>query len=83
MSNIELKNCPFCGGKAKMFNDKEGVSFETLKLAPETIIYIMCDSCPALTSGRTIQEAAANWNARHECKSNKDDMWAYVCGCRD
>lgn len=83
MNDIKLKPCPFCGGHAKMFNDKEGVSFETLKLAPETIIYIMCDSCPALTSGHTIQEAVANWNTRHECKSNKDDMWAYVCGYRD
>ena len=55
MSGINLKQCPFCGGKAEF---KEY----------ETGIYVECTECSGQTlrRGASFEQAAADWNAADE-----------------
>lgn len=61
-NKIELKPCPFCGGKAEMFTPRifgEWVGYH----------YVACQKCHARTSGfmpkkRTKKLAAIYWNRR-------------------
>ena len=56
---IELKPCPFCGGKAEMM----GITF----------VYVKCLKCGVETMGfREEDEAAGAWN-RRDGERNVDD----------
>ena len=77
MSEVKLKPCPFCGGEAQIQcvpnYGMEGKYY-----------YGLCLKCHAKTQARPAEiSAAVDWNTRHECKCNKDDMWTYVCGYRE
>lgn len=63
MSKIELKPCPFCGGKAAVINS--GVMIGQ--------VYIACRDCYANTkSDSTVEKAMEAWNRRtHKVKVNR------------
>lgn len=53
---VELKPCPFCGGRAEVRHNKDGFS------------YVVCpaDGCYCRTDGHLNDEAAIqSWNRRH------------------
>ena len=55
MSEIELKPCPFCGGKAE-------IEFSTI--CPE-LCSVLCRKCKIETYGaKNIQQATETWNRR-------------------
>lgn len=60
-SEIELKPCPFCGGKAIDFEDK-AMSIESGMSCVRS--FIVCSDCSAIVSGVTEAEAADAWNRR-------------------
>lgn len=71
----ELKCCPFCGGEADIqcVPTFEGIYY-----------YGLCLKCKVHTRYRaTESEAATDWNTRHGCKCNTDDMWTHVCGYKE
>ena len=58
MKQVELKPCPFCGGKATMY------TFSVVK-----DYHVSCDGCGAYSDDyRTPKKAAAAWNRRAEVK---------------
>ncbi len=71
----ELKCCPFCGGEADI---------QCVPTFEGKHYYGLCLKCKVRTRYRdTESEAVTDWNTRHECKCNKEDMWTYVCGYRE
>ena len=63
MSNTELKPCPFCGGKAKMYAGnllRSDSDNEMIK-----VLYLRCTSCGAKSGAYTRAEMAKEaWNRR-------------------
>ena len=61
-TDLELKPCPFCGGKAYMFIDEDGEGYRRLVIG--------CEKCMAEVAGafgdEEIEdfELAENWNKR-------------------
>lgn len=54
MKNNELKNCPFCGGEAKMCND-----------ILNEVVFVYCKHCNASTMIFNNKEVATEaWNRR-------------------
>lgn len=66
---MELKDCPFCGGKAyRVYGGDDEKPIE----------YVMCTSCHAMTEALpTVEEVAERWNRREErtCRIIED-----MCG---
>lgn len=59
----ELKSCPFCGGRARIFNKLES----KIIAKRECLFYtakIKCIKCGANTIGESIEEATEIWNKR-------------------
>lgn len=50
---MELKKCPFCGGKA-VLRELDGISF------------IECTNCYATMPGADSEEATEDWNTRYK-----------------
>lgn len=62
MSNIDLKPCPFCGGKARISHREyryKGINGYGVKLI-KTAFYGMCNKCKA--TGSKIFEDIHYWN---------------------
>ena len=59
MNEMELKPCPFCGGKAK---------FSLFFLCRDTIVCTECHACivPPIIGAYSKGELAAEWNGRAE-----------------
>lgn len=62
---FDLKECPFCGGRAKLINEVRGVTVEN------KVSYVMCDDCMASTKMFQIstrhssdEKAVEAWNRR-------------------
>ena len=53
----ELKNCPFCGGKATYFSCAEGTHA------------IRCNDCDVYMYSKLFQEIVDRWNSRTCCPS--------------
>ena len=53
----EIKQCPFCGGKAQAGHYKSSYKEDEHFL-------VMCVCCFARTVGETVEEAAKIWNRR-------------------
>lgn len=61
MSEIKLKPCPFCGGKAKL------KSYELKEPAASTLYWVACSKCFAKTTSKLFSEVEAinKWNMRY------------------
>lgn len=61
--NEELKPCPFCGGKAELY---ESEAYNLKKETKEERIrwFVMCGKCTALTCGAIKTKAIEVWNRR-------------------
>lgn len=61
MSKIELKPCPFCGGKAEL------KSYELKEPAVSTLYWVTCSKCFAKTTSKLFSkvEAINKWNMRY------------------
>lgn len=60
----KLKPCPFCGGRAKRYQEKNGIVVENMTLEPNTVHFVLCTECSALVSESSEKEAAEAWNKR-------------------
>lgn len=73
--NYKLKPCPFCGGKAKLFEDKD-----------YQIYSVTCTECDAGTNRYGIRrDAIEAWNGRVQLMFTLDELDAIrrnVCDCR-
>lgn len=57
---FKLKNCPFCGGKAKL------VSSPVIMVQ---IHYVICEACKARTDNCITKTSAIDkWNRRNNCE---------------
>ncbi len=62
--NYKLKPCPFCGGKAKLFEDKD-----------YQIYSVTCTECDAGTNAYGIrQDAIEAWNGRVQLMFTPDEL---------
>lgn len=62
--NDKLKPCPFCGGKAKLFEDKD-----------YQIYSVTCTECDAGTNAYGIEQDAIDaWNGRIEPTFTPDEL---------
>ena len=62
--SIDLKPCPFCGGEAKFFEDKD-----------YQIYSVTCTECDAGTNAYGIeQDAIIAWNSRVEPTFTPDEL---------
>jgi len=70
-----LKPCPFCGGIPTL-EEKDSTHYYRYR--------VFCKNCDASQAWEhTERIAVSQWNTRHECKCDKDDIWTYVCGYRE
>ena len=60
----ELKPCPFCGGKAYHYQERNGITVENMTLAPGIMHFVLCTECSALVSEASKKEAVELWNKR-------------------
>lgn len=63
MQEIELKSCPFCGGKA-VLHVNEGVCVVCRKCGCKTITQVDCYSSGGEPQGSAIYRVANSWNRR-------------------
>jgi len=61
---IELKPCPFCGGKAQHIVDGAGICVDDMSIAPNVMHFVWCLNCSGLVSGNSEEEAVNAWNRR-------------------
>ncbi len=59
----ELKTCPFCGGKAELY-ESEAYNLKTETKEKGTRWFVMCGRCTALTCGALKSMAIEVWNRR-------------------
>ena len=71
--NAELEPCPFCGGEAKLFEDKD-----------YQIYSVTCTECDAGTNAYGIEQDAIDaWNKRIEPTFTPDELDAIRRNVRD
>lgn len=62
-----MKDCPFCGGKAKIYTD------DNYPFSSDTHSHVYCKKCGAQTKNyRTENEAVKAWNNRIKDKQCKE-----------
>lgn len=62
---LEFSNCPFCGGWKMVYE---------VRNAYDPRYRIICDCCGASTrSCKTLDEAIASWNMRHDTSPEKKE----------
>ena len=59
----ELKPCPFCGGKAELY-ESEAYNLKTETKEKNIRWFVMCEQCTALTCGALKKKAIEAWNRR-------------------
>ena len=59
----ELKPCPFCGGKAELY-ESEAYNLKTETKEKDIRWFVMCEQCTALTCGALKKKAIETWNRR-------------------
>jgi len=59
----ELKPCPFCGGKAELY-ESEAYNLKTETKEKDIRWFVMCEQCTALTCGALKKKAIEAWNRR-------------------
>ena len=59
----ELKPCPFCGGKAELY-ESEAYNLKTETKEKNIRWFVMCEQCTALTCGALRGKAIEEWNRR-------------------
>lgn len=59
----KLKPCPFCGGKAELY-ESEAYNLETEEKEEQIRFFAMCEECTALVCGLSKKVAAERWNRR-------------------
>lgn len=63
MKNEELKPCPFCGGKAELY-ESEAYNLKTENMENGIRWFVMCGRCTALTCAALKGKAIEAWNRR-------------------
>ena len=63
MNEPELKPCPFCGGKAELY-ESEAYNLKTETKEKNIRWFVMCEQCTALTCGALKGKAIEAWNRR-------------------
>ena len=59
----KLKPCPFCGGKAELY-ESEAYNLKTEVKEKNIRWFVMCKQCTALTCGALKKKAIEAWNRR-------------------
>lgn len=77
METVELKRCPFCGGKAEVYEyeaeraiyDKETLGF--VDIDRNTVYGVGCPQCGCIISDKKSEKQAVEyWNRRAEDERN-------------
>ena len=67
----KLKPCPFCGGKAELY-ESEAYNLKTEEKEERIRFFVICEECTALTCGTTKKRAIEAWNRRANKKNDSN-----------